>query len=104
MGLQALAFVVHRSEGGGDVTRSRLIRRSHRGLRTKDDIAPQLVHGRTQQLAGVLVVRGTFIELLELLGASHAFKGATHHHRDGAALDKALEDFTEHDGLLWHMR
>jgi hypothetical protein len=71
---------------------------------TQDDSAHQLVHGRKQQRAGVWVVCGTFLELIELLGASHALKGATHPHRDGAALDKALADVTEHDGLLGHMR
>jgi hypothetical protein len=51
-----------------------------------------------------VVIGGTFIELIELLGAQHAFEGATNHHRDGTALDKALKDLTEHGGILGNMR
>ena len=70
-----------------------------------DHVAHQFVHGRKQQLTGVLVMgesldRTTY----KLLGAHHALKGATNHHRDGTALDKALKDLTEPGGLLGKMR
>jgi hypothetical protein len=42
--------------------------------------------------------------VLDPAGAQHTLEGATNHHREGTALDKALKDCTEHDGLLWKMR
>jgi hypothetical protein len=60
--------IVNRRERGGDLGGPSQIGGPHRGLITKDHVTHQVVHGRKQQLTGVMGVGGTFVELLELLG------------------------------------
>jgi hypothetical protein len=98
--LDPVELVLERDEGGSNLVFVVPIRRSHRGLETKDHLAEHVIDGRKQPGAGVLLLGGPGKPGIELVRSQDAFQRATYHHGNGTFLHKTCEHFAQHGGLL----
>jgi hypothetical protein len=100
VGLDLLEFVVDGDHRRPDLRFVSPIGRVHGGLEAKDDVTHEVVDRRKQQVACLRLLGRALLPQIEGIGPQDALQCASNHHRDGATIDKALKDGTEHHGLL----
>ena len=100
VGLELLEFVVDGDHRRPDLRFVSPIGRVYGGLDAKDDLTHEILDRRKQQVACLLLLGRALIPQIEGIGPQDTLQRAPNHHRDGATIDKALKDGTEHNGLL----
>jgi hypothetical protein len=94
----AIEFVIDRNDGGPHVGFLSPVRRPHRGLHTKDHVAPQSVDGGKQELSGVWLLSGTLLPQIEAVGTQHPLQRGAYHDGDGTLFHKSFKHLTKHGG------
>jgi len=94
--LKAIEFVIDGDDGGPHVGFVSPVRRAHRGLHTKHDLAHQVINGGKQARARVWLLRGAPLPQIEAVSAQYPLQRRAHHDRDGTLFHKAFKHLTKH--------